>query len=156
MVQKFGIYTNQIMAKKFKDIKQGDPLYVVYFDMNEDLQIGVATVTGFCDWKQPIGDMYETWGEVDQRSIEYEFRGLEFSRNLDGVTEKSMFTDSVKHLSKYKDIMSDEFVHTFTSDEEAKDYIIKRLTSEINFKQEYIEKLEQEIEAIKDNLKQYI
>lgn len=140
------------MKLVFASIEKGDILYIVYNDLNGDYQIGEGKVTGFHHWTYIIGDRWEDWGEKPQTNIMYEFEGIQFSRNLENYEKKTHFTDSPEYNSKYNHIFSDRFVETFTTYDEAKEFIISKLLSFINIKSEQIEKLNEEIEKYQYNL----
>ena len=108
----------------FKDIKENDILYIVYQDINKNYTIGEAKVTGFTHWTYKAGDRYEDWGEKPMTNINYEFRGIEFSRDLENSLDKTHFTDCPEYNAKYENIFGDRYVETFTTKEEAKEYIL--------------------------------
>ena len=115
------------MKRNFSCIEKGDTLYIVYKDLNKNYQIGKATVTGFHHWTYSIGDRWETWGEKDQTNIQYEFKGVQFSRNLEYCLKDTHFKDSPIYSSKYDEVFSDRFVDVFINYDDAKDFIISYL-----------------------------
>ena len=129
------------MKPVFASIEKGDTLYIVYNDLNDDYQIGEGKVTGFTNWTYTVGDRWEDWGEKPMTNINYEFKGIHFSRNLEYSMNKTYFKDSPEYNSKYDHIFSDRFVETFTTYDEAKEFIISKLLSLINIKSEQIDNL---------------
>ena len=136
----------------FSGIEKGDTLYVVYVDKNGEYNIGQATVTGFTHWTYPVGDRWETWGERPMTNIDYTFNGIKFSRNLEYVMNNTHFTDSPVIGENYSSVMNDSFVETFTTPEEAKEYILAKLNKYISNKEEQVEKIKAEIEQYKTNI----
>lgn len=145
------------MKPIFASIEEEDTLYVVYEDLNHDYQIGEAKVTGFTHWTYTYGDQYEDYGTKPMKNINYEFRGIKFSRNLEYSLNDTYFRDSPTWESDhiYNKILGDRFVIVFTTYEEAKECIISMLTDYINSKSEQIFKLKQEIEKYNANLIKY-
>lgn len=140
------------MKVNFGSIEKGDTLYIVYNDLNGDYQIGEGKVTGFHNWTYIIGDRWEDWGEKPKTNILYEFNNIKFSRNLEYELNKTHFKDSPEYNSKYNHIFSDRFVETFTTYDEAKEFIISKLYLYIDNVSEQIENLNEEIEKYQYNL----
>lgn len=143
------------MAKTFADIKVGDRLYVVYYNLNNDYQIGEAIVNDFIDWTYEYGDRYEAWGSKPQRNIVYYLDDVKFSRNLEYSLDKTHFVDSVVYGCDYKKVMMCACVETFTDYNEAKEYIIDHLELYIDQQYKEIEEIEKTIEKYNNNLKEF-
>ena len=148
------------MKLTFLNIKEGDKLYIVYKDWNNNFQIGEAIVTGFKNWtyiniRANIGNRYdEEYEEKPQINILYEFNNIKFSRNLEYLLNNTHFTDSLEEYdSKYKELFNSEYVETFTTYNEANEYIIDRLNYYIKLNNKEIEKIKNEIQHYHDNLK---
>ena len=141
------------MKITFASITEGDKLYIVYKDLNNNLQIGEAVVTGFRNWTYTIGDRYENYGEKPQTNILYEFNNIKFSRNLEYELNNTHFTDSVSYESNYNDIFNSQYVETFIIYDEAVEYIVNELNHFIDVKNKEINKIQKEIQKYKDNLK---
>ena len=140
------------MKPVFASIEKEDTLYIVYNDLNGDYQIGEAKVTGFTNWTYTVGDRWEDWGEKPMTNIDYEFVGIKFSRNLEYSMDKTYFRDSPEYNEKYAHILGNRYVETFTTYDEAKEFIISKLLSVINIKSEQIDNLNKEIEKNQYNL----
>ena len=85
-------------------------------------------------------------------NIDYTFNGIKFSRNLEYVMNNTHFTDSPTIGENYSSVMNDSFVETFTTPEEAKEYILAKLNKYISNKEEQVEKIKAEIEQYKTNI----
>ena len=146
------------MKVVFAAIEEGDKLYVVYNDLNDNSQIAEAVVTGFTHWMYEVGDRFEKYGERPQTSINYKIPlvGIQFSRNLEYSKDDTSFIDRPIFGSKWKHfIKGSGFVRTFTTREEAVEHIIKGLEDDISSKRKDILKIEKEIQHSLENLKMY-
>lgn len=148
------IYIN--MKPVFASIEKEDTLYIVYNDLNGDYQIGEAKVTGFTNWTYTVGDRWEDWGEKPMTNINYEFAGIKFSRNLENSMDKTYFRDSPEYNEKYGHILGDKYVVTFTTQEEAKEFIVSTLESFIESDHKNIEKIENILNKHTKNLEKFI
>ena len=140
------------MKVDFGSIEKADTLYIVYKDLNNEYQIGEGKVTGFHNWTYTIGDRWEDWGEKEMTNIDYEFNGINFSSSLEYSLNKTHFTDSPVYNSKYDHILKNKYIETFTTYNEAKEYIIAKLSLYIDNVSKQIEKLNEEIEKYQCNL----
>lgn len=144
------------MKLTFANIKEGDKLYIVYKDWNNNFQIGEAIVIGFKNLTYTIVDRYGDYDEKyekSQKNILYKFKNIEFSKNLAFSLNNTHFTDSLEYDSKYQELFNSEFVETFTTYNEANKYIIDKLNYYIELNNKEIEKIKNEIQHYNDNLK---
>ena len=141
----------------FANIKEGDKLYIVYQDTKHDYQIGEAVVTGFHKWTYKDTDRFEdiTYGEYPQTNILYKFKDIDFSRNLEYCLDDTHFTDAVKYGYDYTKMFASKYITTFTTYDEAKEYIINTLSKLILNKQQEIKTREEQIKTYKANLSQF-
>lgn len=140
------------MKPIFASIEIGDKLYVVYNDIYMNTQIAEATVTGFSNWIRHVDDRYYDYGDIPQKSINYEFNGIKFSSNLEHSLNRTYLRDVPLHWVKYSKIMGDRFVIVFTTYEEAKECAIKDLQKSIYMTSEQIKELEHSIEKYNKNI----
>lgn len=140
------------MKPIFASIEIGDKLYVVYNDIYMNTQIAEATVTGFSNWIYHIDDRYYDYGDVPQKSINYEFSGIKFSSNLEHSLNRTYLRDVPLHWVKYSKVMGDRFVIVFTTYKEAKEWAIKDLQKSIDRTSEQIKELEHSIEKYNKNI----
>ena len=144
----------------FAGIEKGDKLYVVYNDLNDNLQITEAVVMGFTHWTYHDCGRYEDedYGEKPRTNINYKIpsAGIQFSSNLDDCLNYTSLTSSPIYASKWSHFMKgDGFVRVFTTKEEAAESIINCLKNRISSKRKDILKMEKEILHSLENLKMY-
>ena len=142
------------MKHTFSNIKEGDKLYIIYHDLNDDYQIGEAIVTGFTQSTHNYGDRYEDY-EVKSTNINYEFNTIKFSRDLTYYLDKTHFKNNIDNNIKYDHIFSYNFVETFTTYKEAREYLMITLSIKIDAINAQIQYLQKKKEKYHNNLIEY-
>lgn len=145
--------------KKLKNIKEGDTLYMVHQNIEDVYVIDEVVVSGTRTYQDETYD-YDTHKWVNGEIVpvfefslgvvkfKFSFRG--YQENKTSIMASPLYSQPRNHVTH-----SDSF-HVFTTNEEAKSYVITMLQKSIQGTTEYRDKIQQELNKLNDNLSLFI
>lgn len=145
--------------KKFKNIKVGDTLYMVHQNVEDVYVIDEVVVDGTRTYKD---DTYDDWTgkwicveiipvvEFSLGDVKFSFKFRRYQEDKTSIMASPLYGQPRNHITH-----SDSF-HVFTTNDEAKSYVISLLQKSILGKTVYRDKIQWEINKLNDNLNLFI
>ena len=145
--------------KKLKDIKGGDILYMVHKNVEDNYVIDEVVVDGTRTYQD---ETFEEWTgklldveivpvvEFSLGCVKFKFSFRKYQENKTSIIASPLYGQPRNHVTH-----SDSF-HVFTTNDEAKKYVITMLQKSIQGTTEYRDRIQQELNKLKDNLNLFI
>ena len=147
--------------KKLKNIKEGDTLYMVHQNIEDVYVIDEVAVSCVRTYQDETYDEYPwtdrvlsvenvTVVEFSLGDVEFKFSVRKYKEDRTSIMASPKYGQPRNHVTR-----SDSF-HVFTTNEEAKEYVITTLQQAILGKTVYRDKIQWEIDKLNDNLDLFI
>lgn len=147
--------------KKLKNIKEGDALYMVHKNVEDVYVIDEVVVDVVRTYQDKTYDVYP-WidrvlsveevsvVEFSLGDVEFRFKFRRYQEDRTSIMASPVYGQPRNHVTH-----SDSF-NVFTTNEEAKEYVISMLQKSILGKTVYRDKIQWEINKLNDNLNLFI
>lgn len=145
--------------KTLKNIKVGDTLYMVHKNVEDNYVIDEVVVDGTRTYKD---ETYDDWTgkllsveivpivEFRLEDVKFKFSFRKYQEDKTTIMASPLYGQLRNHVTH-----SDSF-HVFTTNDEAKKYVITNLQKSIQGTTEYRDKIQQELNKLNDNLNLFI
>jgi hypothetical protein len=145
--------------KKLKNIKVGDTLYMVHKNVEDNYVIDEVVVDGTRSYKD---ETFEKWTgkllsieiipivEFSLGDVKFRFQFRRYQEDRTSIMASPLYGQPRNHVTH-----SDSF-HVFTTNDEAKSYVITMLQKSIQGTTDYRDKIQQELNKLNDNLSLFI
>jgi hypothetical protein len=147
--------------KKLKNIKEGDTLYMVHQNIEDVYVIDEVVVSCVRTYQDETYDEYPwtdrvlsvenvTFVEFSLGDVKFRFKFRRYREDRTSIMASPLYGQPRNHVTH-----SDSF-HVFTTNEEAKEYVITMLQKSIQGTTDYRDKIQQELNKLNDNLNLFI
>jgi hypothetical protein len=145
--------------KKLKNIKVGDTLYMVHKNVEDNYVIDEVVVSGTRTYKD---ETYDDWTgkllnveilpviEFSLGDVKFRFKFRRYQEDRTSIMASPLYGQPRNHVTH------SESFHVFTTNEEAKEYVITTLQKSIQGTTDYRDKIQQELNKLNDNLSLFI